>query len=599
MASLLAELQQRKVFRSVSAYAIVCFVLLQILDVVADPLGLTNTHLQWIIGAMLVGFPLVLYLSWAFDLRPNAQPQSTRARWTGASVALVTTALFAGGVWWVLQSANEAPAKLSPTEWTAEPRRVAVLPLRDLSPGADFGWLAAGVTGELQRQLGFWELFDLTPNSLSRDWSTAQAAAATDIFISGSVQGSADSARVQLEVVDSQAGNVIWTRTFEGTATDALDLQTQIASGMARYFGETMGALDGPQKPEAYSTYLKLLENRWYGDLEQERYWLLQTLELDPDWLVGLAELNFVNYRIAGIMQDDQYAHEAATALQSLRDKAPHPVFALVTQEWGQSYWQGDLQGSIQTISRLLESGSGWASGMLGRLMASTGMHAEAERYYLAQVQQQPFNVNMWEVLAVVQTNLNRSATAVSSADRVQQLQRPNELVGIYGPSVAYAKSGELAKANQVLQQFKTSIDTGAQGAVGTRFTQIFYNGLKFELALKANNVAEARSAADWLADNGFLEFAGMMFLRMNDPRAEATLIKASTGNPPHVRWVWPYAKQHLRPEQLDHPWVVAADNALGYTREFKLELCKLANLMQTREGLRCDPSNYTTEGDP
>ena len=53
--------------RIISGYAVGCFVFLQIADVAFEPLGIGNDVLRVIIAMMLVGFPIVAYVSWKFD----------------------------------------------------------------------------------------------------------------------------------------------------------------------------------------------------------------------------------------------------------------------------------------------------------------------------------------------------------------------------------------------------------------------------------------------------------------------------------------------------------------------------------------------------
>ena len=65
---MLAELSKRRVLRVISGYAVVCFVVLQIADVTFEPLEISDRVLRAVIALMLLGFPIVTYLAWTFDI---------------------------------------------------------------------------------------------------------------------------------------------------------------------------------------------------------------------------------------------------------------------------------------------------------------------------------------------------------------------------------------------------------------------------------------------------------------------------------------------------------------------------------------------------
>ena len=69
VAEFLRELQQRKVYRAALAYAAAAFLVLQVADLVLPALTQSNVPYQLIVIACLGGFPVVMALSWIFDLR--------------------------------------------------------------------------------------------------------------------------------------------------------------------------------------------------------------------------------------------------------------------------------------------------------------------------------------------------------------------------------------------------------------------------------------------------------------------------------------------------------------------------------------------------
>lgn len=62
------ECQNKEVFKMLSIYIISSWVILQVLSVVADPLGLPKKSVTFLIIIFLVGFPIYIYYIWKFKL---------------------------------------------------------------------------------------------------------------------------------------------------------------------------------------------------------------------------------------------------------------------------------------------------------------------------------------------------------------------------------------------------------------------------------------------------------------------------------------------------------------------------------------------------
>src|SRR5438270_7225262 len=65
---LVAELNRRRVFRALVAYAIAAFAVLQVIEPVMHGLHWPEAVLSYVVVALALGFPLVVALAWAFDV---------------------------------------------------------------------------------------------------------------------------------------------------------------------------------------------------------------------------------------------------------------------------------------------------------------------------------------------------------------------------------------------------------------------------------------------------------------------------------------------------------------------------------------------------
>lgn len=94
---LLADLRRRRVFRTVAAYAVAAWVLIEVVDTVGPALDFPDGSTRFVIYAALLALPLVVALSWMYDVAPGAretEPPSGRP----LLVALASVPLLVGGM---------------------------------------------------------------------------------------------------------------------------------------------------------------------------------------------------------------------------------------------------------------------------------------------------------------------------------------------------------------------------------------------------------------------------------------------------------------------------------------------------------------------
>ena len=80
-----AELKRRHVLRVAALYAAVAWLLIQVTDVVSEPLGLPGWLLKVVIWLTAIGFPVALVIAWSFELTPQGLLRDPSAPWTWGS----------------------------------------------------------------------------------------------------------------------------------------------------------------------------------------------------------------------------------------------------------------------------------------------------------------------------------------------------------------------------------------------------------------------------------------------------------------------------------------------------------------------------------
>src|SRR6185437_7653313 len=98
--SFFAELKRRNVYKIAVAYAVVGWLLIQVATQVFPFFGIPNGAVRLVVLLLVLGFPVALILSWAFEITPegikrsqDVAPNESIRRQTGREIVGITIAL--------------------------------------------------------------------------------------------------------------------------------------------------------------------------------------------------------------------------------------------------------------------------------------------------------------------------------------------------------------------------------------------------------------------------------------------------------------------------------------------------------------------------
>ena len=104
--SFLTEVRWRKVFQVAGVYAVVAWLLVQIVTTVSEELGLPEWLDPTVIVLLAIGFPIALIMAWAFDLTPDGIVPDQGAKLTtqqrGRRIETVLVVLLIVAVGWIV-----------------------------------------------------------------------------------------------------------------------------------------------------------------------------------------------------------------------------------------------------------------------------------------------------------------------------------------------------------------------------------------------------------------------------------------------------------------------------------------------------------------
>lgn len=310
---LFAELKRRKVFRVMAAYGIIGFGIIEAAEAIFPRVALPDWTVTFVVWLTLLGFPIAVILTWAFDSTPEgvkrtadateeeiseiiAQPASKR--WMPGLLALAGVALLFGG-WWMGRQGTGPDRDLGVQGvQAAEFRRVAVLPFESLGGNEEDDPFLAGMHEDIHGKL--MNLADLRVTALrsAQEFAASElpdseiaAELHVDYLLRGSVRRAGALARVNVRLTDVAAGEDIWFNQYdkEVNPTNLFDIQSEIARSVADALEATLSPQDLVQLDAGLSTTNPEAINAYYQARSAWGNTAMRTLD-DITVPAGLAE---------------------------------------------------------------------------------------------------------------------------------------------------------------------------------------------------------------------------------------------------------------------------------------------------------------------
>lgn len=317
MASFLAELKRRKVFQVAATYAVVAWLLIQVVVTIEGPLGIPDWFDTFVIICLAVGFPITLIFSWAYDLTPSGAVRdgsiASSEHGNGRRLEYVLIGLLAVAVAWALYRVEVSPSEkmvevVEQSDGTL-PNSVAVLPFENLSPDPDSSYFAAGIHASTLNQLTkIRDLNVIARSSVMQYQGTTTAipdvakALKVEMVMEGSVRYANGRAVIGAQLVDGRSGTQLWSKEYDEELVDIFTVQADIANRIvtslqAELLPNVKESISRApsNSPEAYTaflkaiTYTKINSDTSYDDSAVFQQHLDEAIEADPGFALAHA----------------------------------------------------------------------------------------------------------------------------------------------------------------------------------------------------------------------------------------------------------------------------------------------------------------------
>lgn len=249
------ELKRRKVVRVITVYAAAAFVILELVDIITEPLKLPQWLLPVVIVLLCIGFIIAVILSWIYDIHPEGgivmtesahhdKSEDNLASSKGWKIASYVS--FAVIV--ALIVLNLIPRSNKLKEITILETSIAVLPFENMSIDEEDSHLGRAFTDEIIMELQKIKAFDRVLSYSSTMQYAENRPTIPEIaeklnvnyLVEGSIQRHEEDIRVRVQVIRAINEDHVWGDDYDGNRKDIFSIQDEIAFKVAKELKMTL-----------------------------------------------------------------------------------------------------------------------------------------------------------------------------------------------------------------------------------------------------------------------------------------------------------------------------------------------------------------------
>ena len=495
--NLFAELKRRNVYKVAVAYAVVSWLLIQVATQVFPFFEIPNWAVRLVVVLLILGFPVALILSWAFEITPEGikreseiEPDKSITHHTGRKIVALTIVLgmAAAGLlaFQLLRSKSPSAATVLPSTASnaavdIPSKSIAVLPFENRSRDPDNAYFADGIQDEILTRLS--KIADLkvisrtsTQHYKSAPENLPEIARQLGVahIVEGSVQKSGDSVRVNVQLIKAANDSHLWADSFDRKLTDIFSVESEVAKAIA---DQLRAKLTGQEEqvitakptdnPEAYDAYLRgvdytLKPSNTASSLGAQKY-LREAVKLDPKFALAWALLSITESRgylttslqpTAALREEARQAAETALTLQpnlgeAIMAKGYYHYACLKDYDSAVRYFEQARQ-FLPNSSQIPES--------LAYVTRRRGEWDRSEVYFNEAERLDPRNAELLGQHAFSYIGLRRFPDALRKLDQVLDITPDDVDTLAQKASIAQAQ-GDLPRAGALLASLRPGAD--------------------------------------------------------------------------------------------------------------------------------------------
>jgi len=232
MSNLIDELKKRKVIKSIISYGVVVFILFQLVEILFPIFELPIWTSKFIILILLLGFPIIFFISWFFDfsrdeVKVNKSKSSTLSKIIFSIFILCLTIAY-------FVISNREPTLVEGEKF------IAILPFDNFSENQNDAFLSDGMTEDITMQLAkVNELNVISRTSVmkykneTKNIKNIAEELGASFILEGSVRRVNKNIRIVTQLIDAGTDKHIWAESFDTGMDEILEVPKKIAEDVA------------------------------------------------------------------------------------------------------------------------------------------------------------------------------------------------------------------------------------------------------------------------------------------------------------------------------------------------------------------------------
>ncbi len=475
------ELKRRNVYQAAIAYAVFAWFLIQVATQVLPFFEIPNWVVRLVVLLLIVGFPITLVISWAFELTPEGfrreeevdhsrpAPRKMGRRITALIVALATVAAGLMVYRGVRSRQGGTDAKTSGGA-AIESKSIAVLPFENLSAEKANAYFAEGIQDEILTRLS--KVADLkviahtsTQHYESVPGNLPEIARQLGVahILEGSVRKVGEQVRVNVQLIRAADDSNVWAETYNRKLVDIFSVESEVAKAIADQLRvhltgkeEEVIAAKPTNNPDAYDAYLRGLaytlktQNTPGNYLGAQKYFR-EAVRLDPKFALSWALLSYVDargYRTLNLQPTEALREEARRAFEIALSLQPHLGEAWVAKGYYHYGCLNDFETAVSCYEKAREflPNSSRIPESLAFLARDRGHWEQGESYFNEAERLDPRNVSLLTRHGQFYITLRRFPEALQKFDLILTIA-PDDIDALVEKTAIAQAEGDLARA--------------------------------------------------------------------------------------------------------------------------------------------------------
>ena len=319
--SFLEELKRRKVFRVAASYAVVAFIIMQLVEIVFPIFEFPQWTSQFVIILVLIGFPISVILSWVFDRTPQGYIKTEPKKELGKEIDVKSKdseSFFNNKKNWLLVAgviAGILIGRFGQTSGKVEniinEKSIAVLPFDNLGNDEDDEYFADGMTEDILTELSkIKDLLVISRTTImkykdsNKTLKTIGKELGVANILEGSIRRVGERVRITGQLINATNDQHLWAEKYDRDIKDIFAVQDEVANAIANALRielsdeESMMISESQTESiEAYDYYIKGRRLSYFYESAKREEALenyKKAIQIDPNYALPYAGISRV-----------------------------------------------------------------------------------------------------------------------------------------------------------------------------------------------------------------------------------------------------------------------------------------------------------------